>query len=280
MRPVLISLSLGLALVSGLAHADGSGTLYNDGNAIALKSAYAYRMPDPFDKTKQITRIVFADKMIDAAALNDSSDREDAIDGQLRGATRVELNLDGDGSVENVNIQADGSSGSQSGSGWYTLELKHNDEKRVEGSFHTNDEADKKSGHYFDLAFALDLAAAPAPGTPLPANGGDAGKAYLAYLAALKKGDIDLLAKSMSKTRSAELLGHRSDPDFKMMFGFIQSQALLSPKYFKGESKGDIATLDYDGKDADGNAMSSKVTMVREGDAWKLDKESTTTHSQ
>ncbi|MEO7934827.1 MAG: hypothetical protein ABIR27_01065, partial [Dokdonella sp.] len=86
-------LPLGLALVSALAHADGSGTLYNDGKTIALKSAYAYRMPDPFDKSKQITRIVFADKMIDAAALNESSDRDDAIDSQLRGATRVELNL-------------------------------------------------------------------------------------------------------------------------------------------------------------------------------------------
>lgn len=276
----MISLSLGLALACGLAYADGSGTLYNDGKTIALKSAYAYRMPDPFDKTKQITRIVFADKMIDAAALNESSDRDDAIDSQLRGATRVELNLDGDGSVENVNIQTDGSSGSQSGSGWYTLALKHNDDKRVEGSFHTNDEADKKTGHYFDLAFALDLPAAPAPGAALPANGGDAGKAYLTYLAALKKGDIDLLAKSMSKTRSAELLAHRSDPNFKMMFGFIQSQALLTPKYFKGESKGDSATLEYDGKDAQGNAMSSTVTMVREGGAWKVEKDSTTSHSK
>ena len=280
MRPVLIYLSLGLALACGLAHADGSGTLYNDGKTIALKSAYAYRMPDPFDKTKQITRIVFADKIIDAAALNESSDRDDAIDSQLRGATRVELNLAGDDSVENVNIQADGSSGSQSGSGWYTLALKHNDDKRVEGSFHTNDEADKKTGHYFDLAFALDLPAAPAPGTALSANGGDAGKAYLAYLAALKKGDIDLLAKSMSKKRSAELLAHRSDADFKMMFGFIQSQALLTPKYFKGESKGDSATLEYDGKDAEGNAMSSTVTMVREDGAWKVEKDSTSTHSQ
>ena len=67
---------------------------------------------------------------------------------------------------------------------------------------------------------------------------------------------------------------------FKMMFGFIQSQALLGPKYIKGESKGDNATLDYDGKDGDGNAMSSVVTMVREGGAWKVEKESSTTHSK
>ncbi|MEO5559778.1 MAG: hypothetical protein ABIO49_08160 [Dokdonella sp.] len=279
MHHALRCLPLGLALVSGFALADGSGTLYNEGKAITLKSAYAYRMPDPFEKSKQITRVVFADKVIDADALKDASDRDDAIDAQLRGATRVDLNLDADGSVQNVNIRTDGSSGSQSGSGWYTLTLKHNDEKRIEGSFHTNDEADKKSGHYYDLTFALDLPAAPTPGAALPANGGDAGKAYIAYLAALKKGDIDLLAKSMSRTRSAELLVHRSEPNFKMMFGFIQSQALRGPKYVKGESKGDSATLEYDGKDGEGNEVSSIVSMLREGGAWKVEKEASTTHT-
>lgn len=277
MNTILRLLPLGLALASGLALADGSGTLYNDGKAIALKHAYAYRMPDPFEKDKQITRIVFADKPIDAAALADASDRDSAIDDQLREATRVDLNLEADGSVQNVNTHIGYSSGSQSGSGWYTLSLKHNDDKRVEGSFRSNDEADKKSGKYYDLAFALDLPGAPDLGAALPANGGEQGKAYLAYLAALKKGDIDAMAKSMTKARADELLAHRDDKDFKMMFGFIQGQALREPKYVKGHAKGDRATLEYTGKDADGNAVTSTVSMLREGGAWKLEKEASKT---
>jgi hypothetical protein len=197
---------LTLALASGLVFADGSGTFYNEGKAIALKGAYAYRMADPFDKAKQITRVVFADKAIDAGAVKDANDRDSAIDEQLRGATRVDLNLEADGSVQNVNLSMDGYSGSQSGSGWYTLSLKHNDDKRIEGHFQSNDEADKKSGRYYDLTFALDLPGAPDLGAALPAGGGDAGKAYLAYLAALKKGDIDALAKLMTKARADELL--------------------------------------------------------------------------
>jgi hypothetical protein len=270
---------LALALASGLAVADGSGTFYNEGMAIALKGAYAYRMADPFDKSKQITRVVFADKPIDAGALKDANDRDSAIDEQLRGATRVDLNLEADGSVQNVNLSMDGYSGSQSGSGWYTLSLKHNDDKRVEGHFQSNDEADKESGRYYDLAFALDLPGAPDLGAALPAGGGDAGKAYLAYLAALKKGDIDALAKMMTKARADELLAHRNDKDFKMMFGFIQSQALREPKYVKGNSKGDTATLEYTGKDDDKNDVTSDISMVREGGAWKLAKESSTTHT-
>ncbi len=270
---------LALALASGLVFADGSGTFYNEGKPIALKGAYAYRMADPFDKSKQITRVVFADKAIDAAALKDASDRDSAIDEQLRGATHVDLNLEADGSVQNVNLSMDGYSGSQSGSGWYTLSLKRNDDKRVEGHFQSNDEADKKSGRYYDLTFALDLPGAPDLGSALPAGGGDAGKAYLTYLAVLKKGDIDALAKLMTKARADELLAHRNDKDFKMMFGFIQGQALREPRYVKGNSKGDTATLEYSGKDGDKNDVTSDISMVREGGAWKLAKESSTTHT-
>ena len=279
MKTALRLFPLGLAFVAGIAAADGSGTFYNDGKAIALKSAYAYRMPDPFEKDKQIIRVVFADKPIDAAALKDASDRDGALDEQLRGAARVDLNLETDGSVQNVNTHVGATSGSQSGSGWYTLSLKHNDDKRIEGTFHSNDEADKKSGRYYDLRFALDLPGAPDLGPALPAGGGEQGKAYAAYLAALKKGDIDALAKLMTKARADELLAHRNDKDFKMMFGFIQDQALREPKYVKGNSKGDTATLEYTGKDGDKNDVTSDISMLREAGAWKLAKESSTTHT-
>ena len=268
-------LPLLLALAPGMVLAAGSGTVYHDGHATALAHAYAYRTPDPFDKDKQITRIVFTDRAIDAAAVRDAANRDDAIDEQLHGATRVDLNLEADGSVQNINTRIGDSSGSQSGSGWYTLTLKRNDDKRVEGSFHSNDESEKKSGRYYDLTFALDLPAAPDLGAALPADGGAQGKAYLAHLAALRKGDIDALAATMTKARAEQLLSHRNDPDFKMMFEFIQGQALREPKYVKGNSKGDRATLESRGKDGDGNEVTSTVSMLREGGAWKLEKEST-----
>lgn len=264
-------------IASGIALADGSGTFHDGGRAIELKSAYAYRMPDPFEDSVQITRVVFADRAIDAAALADATDRDDAIDELLRGAVRVDLNIEADGTVQNINTRVGDTSGSQSGSGWYTLDLKRNDEKRIEGTFRSNDEEDKVSGRYYDLAFALDLPGAPDLGPALPAGGGEAGKAYLAYQAALKKGDVDALARTMTKERSDELLAHRNDADFKMMFAFIQAQALRDAKYVKGHGKGDAAMLEFTGKDSDGNLTTSNVTMQREGGAWKVEKESTST---
>jgi hypothetical protein len=282
MKISLRTLPVLLALASGLAIADGSGTVYQDGKAMALVSAYAFRGPDPFDKTQEITTVVFADKPIDAAAVNAENDRGEAVADQLRrkDATRVELNLEGDGSVQNVNVMAGGSSSSQSGSGWYTLKLVRNDAKRIEGTFRTNDEADKKSGHYYDLKFALDIAGPPDLGAALPADGGDPAKAYRAYVAALKKGDIDALAKTMTHERSQELLAHRSDPDFKMMFAFIQQSALRDPKFVKGFSKGNAATLELTGKDGDGNAATSTATMQKEEGTWRLAKESMTSHAE
>jgi hypothetical protein len=269
-----------LALVS--LHALAEGTLYQEGKATPLKSTYAYRGPDPWDKTKTITTVVFADQPIDAAAANAAADRGEAVSDQLRkaNATRVELNIEDDGHVQNVNINAPGYSGSQSGSGWYTLKLVKNDAKRIEGSFVSNDEADKKDGRFYELRFAQDLAGAPDLGTPLPADGGEPAKAYRAYVAALGKGDVDALAKTMTKERSAEILSHRNDPDFKMMFAFIQQSALKNPKYSKGFVKGDTATLEWTGKDGDGNATTSTATMQKEAGAWRLAKESTSTHVQ
>lgn len=263
-----------LLLACGVAFANGSGTFYQEGKAMALGHAYAYRMADPFDAGKQITRIVFADRAIDAGVLNDAADRDSAMDEMLRGAVRVELNIESDGSLQNVNVRTDSGSGSQSGSGWYTLGLKRNDDKRIEGSFHTNDESEKANGRYYDFSFAFDLPGAPDPGQSLPAGGGAQGKIYLAHLALLRKGDIDGMAKTMSKARAEQLLAHRNDADFKMMFGFIQSQALREPKYVNGHVKGDLATLEYTGKDGDGNAVKTTVSMKREAGAWKIEKES------
>ena len=74
-RSLACSLTI-LALACGVAHADGSGTLYQDGKPLALVSAYAYRGPDPFEKTKEITTIVFSDICDSTATLERIGDAE------------------------------------------------------------------------------------------------------------------------------------------------------------------------------------------------------------
>ena len=161
--------------------------------------------------------------------------------------------------MQNVNIKAPGSSGSQSGSGWYTLKLvaQRRQAHRRHASAATTRRTRRQAAIY-DLQFALDIAGPPDLGAALPADGGEPGKAYRAYLAALKKGDIDALAKTMTHERSAEILAHRNDPDFKMMFALHPAERDTDPKIIKGNSKGDAATLELTGKDGDGNAATSR----------------------
>lgn len=274
MKSIRVCVGLMLASVCASVLADGTGTFYNEGKAMQMPNAYAYQTESRFDKGKSVTHVVFSAHEIDAAKANAATDRESALRDQLQGADFIEINISSDGSVENVNSRIGDSMGSQSGIGWYTLELKQNDAKRIEGTFRSNDEEDKASGRFYDFTFAFDLPGAVDLGAALPAGGGDAGKAYMAYTKALAKGDIDALAATMIKSRADQLLAGRNDPDFKKMFGFIQSMAIQNPKYVKGNSSGDTATLEYSGKDTDGNAMTTTVTMQRENGAWKLAKES------
>ena len=158
---VLLSLTAG----SGQVLADGTGSLIAKGHATALTNAYAYRRPDDFHPDKQVTTVVFSDKPIDAARINAAKDRGEELKSQLRAqhASSVELNIRPDGSVQNVNTASDGSSGSASGSGWYHIDLKRNDDKRIEGTFRSSDEKDKTEGSsgFFDLKFAFDLQEVP-----------------------------------------------------------------------------------------------------------------------
>jgi hypothetical protein len=281
MKSLKVLIVLLLMSAAASASADEFGTLYVDGKPLALKDAYAYTHPNTFDKTKQTTTIAFTDAAIDKAEANAATDRERVLHHQVgtKFTTLVELNLDADGGIDNVNTLDGHGSSSVSGSGWYDLKIKRNDGKRVEGSFLSTDKEKRTKGTFYDLRFALDIAGAPSLGTPLGADGGDPGKAYRAYNAALVKGDLDALSKLMTKSRSDEILSHRNDPQFKAMFGFIRQSALRNPKIGKGFVNGDKATLEVSGKDGDGNATDGTATLLKEGGAWRLAEESMTTHS-
>lgn len=188
-----------LLATCGTACADGGGTLYHNGVAIPLASAYAYAQPDTFEPSKQIIHIVFSTAAIDAAAYDAVEDRDRAFDHTLRWAndgkvTTVTLQIgpDKDRPVEGINvvISADGKHDSTSasmGPGMYMLDLKQNDGKRIDGTFRTKDEKRRssKDDDYFDLHFAVNVASGPAFGPGLPPDGGEPLKGYRDYLGAL-----------------------------------------------------------------------------------------------
>lgn len=111
--------------------------------------------------------------------------------------------------------------------------------------------------------------AAPA-GQALPAGGGDAGAAYMKYLAAMRKGDLKAIRSLVAKKRTADM----DRPDFKEMLGMIQEMMPKDVKVTGGSVSGSTATLTASGKNEDGSAAKGTITLLKEDGAWKVEKES------
>lgn len=116
-------------------------------------------------------------------------------------------------------------------------------------------------------------AAAAAQPAATYASGGDF---YLAYRAAFAKATkIDDLLPWMAKARNAQIAKAPAD-EKSMMFGMIKEMDdNVQVKVVKETPKGDGAELQVEAVSKGTKAKTTAtITLVKEGGAWKLDKES------
>ncbi len=188
--------TIGLFAACSTAYADGGGTLYNNGVATRLTSAYAYAAPDAFDDSKQMVVVVLSTAAIDAATYDAAEDRAKAIRNTLElnnedKPTTVTLKIGPakDKPIRAIDVDILAGEGQHFSGTWasYVLDLKQNDGKRIEGTFRTTDERKPagKYNDYYDLHFALRVASGPAFGPGLPPDGGAPFKGYWKYVSAL-----------------------------------------------------------------------------------------------
>lgn len=277
---LLLAAACGFAADAGAANGSGyfretptfSGAPY----AIKVVDAYAYRDKSPTDATAQVTRVVLADKPLDAAAITAALDREAAIRIQMdnaKGSYVVMTLVDGDDSPD-LSIHVDGMPGNIATSGGFKAVLKTTDAGHVGGHFSSDP---KTRGNFsVDVDFAVAIAT-PDPGNALHAGGGEAGKAYLAYVAALRKGNVDAIARGLEKEHAQAFLAHRGDADFKQMLGLFQAMGPKEVEVLGGSLVGKEATLDVHGKDGSGNEVRGKVRLLDAGDGWRIADEHLTT---
>jgi hypothetical protein len=107
--------------------------------------------------------------------------------------------------------------------------------------------------------------------TTLPADGGEPGKAYMAYSKAFAAGDVASLKKMVSADRAKQL----DDPQMKEMLPMMQA---LQPKDIKitgGTMTSKEATLNAERK-AEGakDKQTGEIHMILEDKVWKVEKES------
>ncbi len=287
-----ILFSVVLIGASATVLADGGGSFRHDGKSYALKSAYAYTTTDHFDKNRKLVGITLSDALIDGPTLDAASDRGEAMQEYLRRrkANSVTLELDPadkEGPVRMLKIAMDGyqSAGGMT-AGFYAIDLKRNDGKRIEGTFRTKDDKDRDG---CDVHFAVDIVDGAPFGPALPPDGGEPYKAFGKFSDALFRaegGHYGEIGDTVSKAFYQGLLAAQKkggDALKQMVRKMWDEHINYDAAFMQGRLKGDVATFEVQGAiasysyDDAGNSVekripaSATVTMKKEDGAWVFD---------
>ena len=113
-------------------------------------------------------------------------------------------------------------------------------------------------------------------GTPLPADGGEPGRAYLAYHQALATGDIPAL-KTASDTRGRETIARYEQQNEARAYASFRWDErhlrMTTVTIVGGFVKGDRAVVLFEGSSAAAPALHGEAVLRREGGAWRVDDE-------
>jgi len=276
-RPFL-ALLVGLAVTIAATAGDApkvSGSITANGKTSALKYAYAMPKEDPFDKKKSATFVLVTDQEVPAAALADEFEFMRWYDkAKLKGFAVL---IDGDKKVVSGNVYEPAlKHNGFSGVGMQKVELTAMTSSRIAGKVFLP-EPGEFFGDTYQYTATFDLpvtavkppAAEPLKGTPLPAGGGEPAKAYAAFSKAVAAGDMAGIRRGVAAERAKQM----DAPEFKEMLPMIQAMQPKNVKITGGSVDGDTATLLATAKDGK-ETSTGTITMVREGGAWKVEKES------
>jgi len=122
----------------------------------------------------------------------------------------------------------------------------------------------------YDFTFSASVSDPDAPiGEPLPAGGGEPGKAYLAWVAALHAGDLAKL-KTMVP---AEMAAQFDEADAAEGLEFMQMMTPTDIKILGGSTDGTTAILKVEGM-MDGEKVAGEVTLEKMDGHWMATKSS------
>jgi hypothetical protein len=282
-RPFL-ALLVGLAVTIAATAGDApkvTGSITANGKTSSLKYAYAMPKEDPFDEKKTATFVLVTDQEVPRAALADEFEFMSWRDKANLKGFAVLINDEKrvvSGNVYEPALKHNGFSGV----GMQEVELTAITPQRIAGKVFLPSPGEFFGDTYqytatFDLPVVAvkPAAAEPPKGTPLPAGGGEPAKAYWSFTKAVAAGDM----AGIRKGAAAEQAKQMDDPEFKQMLPMIQAMQPKNVKITGGAVDGNTATLLATAKDGK-ETSTGTITMVREGGAWKVVKESWKTKSE
>lgn len=264
---LLASLPLGAATVKG--------TLTVNGKTAKLTNAYAATKPNPFDKTRTDVVVLLTDRALPDDAIHDTFAIMEAVDELKFNGLSIEITDEKQiisGMIYSPHFKKD--MGQISVTGVQKLETTGLSTGHAAGRVWMDEPDDFFDNLFqFDATFDVATSAPPKPaalaGKPLPAGGGEPGKAYEAYRKIMQKGDMVALRKAVTEERAKEMQG----PEFEQMFKLVQAMQPQKVTITGGAVDGDTATLTVTANEK-GETSTGTVTLVREKGHWRLQKES------
>jgi len=244
-------------------HADAKGSVNLSGASFTVVDAVAYKANDGIE-------LAFLPAALDRKEA--AKDRKLDIFDLMHGDGRyVALIVGADGSFNCINYST-GKGGGSSCNSSYTpgLTFTTRTPDRVVGRFHLTGD-----GNTADVTFDLKVESALAPpGTPLPAGGGDPGKAVLAHFAAIEKNDFKALKATAQPEQRAMMEAAEKSGEAKEMFEMMRAMSPRKVKLVGGTVDGDDAIVDFEAVE-DGKPVKGYAEVVRVGGVWYMTGSST-----
>jgi hypothetical protein len=285
-----------LGSMGNVAYAAVSGHCTYKGEKRALVDGAAWTLPEdpeedhdwdddgePDETVGPDVEIGFASFKLDVGAIQRAEVRDDELQSQAFAAddktAKLELTMSPDKVITQQFLWfAPGSSLSYSSNEVGTFKLKPPAKGRLAGTYHYADD-DDPDGPACEITFDIQLLgtvaeAPPEPGQPLPQNGGEPGKVYLALNKAMLAGDLDALATLLPPADAADMQKMRATPEFADQLKMMQALTPHDVKLKGGRIDGDKAWVEFDATEG-GTLRSGTAEMARVDGKWRLIKEST-----
>jgi len=262
------ALALLLSIPAASAVAGGAGHFRLGETRVDPKYAIAVVRDQGHDDEGAQTFVYLSDFPLDAAKVAAAFDPEDEVREELgdRAGGYVRICIDAGSAECGMFYQRKQPDDSFNTSGYGTFGLDTFEPRRVAGGWVLKEpESFFDQTYDFDLRF--DVAVTPLPGTSLPADGGEPGRAYRAWLAALAKGDVAAL-RTLVDSEHAYRFPEDDPSQIKEAIKDSRDGAPLQAEILRGLVDGDRAVLWIEGVDRDDIRRRGRVRMLREDGAW------------
>ena len=228
-------------------------TVDEDGDAASAQT-YVYLSSVPMDARKV------------ASAFQPSSAAEEQLGDGSAGYVRICINAEG--AECGLYFSHNNPSASFNSSGYGVFKLDPAPKGRIAGRW-VLAEPDDFCGETYDFDLTFDVAITPPPGTALPADGGEPGKAYRAWTTAVAKGDLAVLRRLVGGDYNAWRIKSDDESDVKAALKDLRDGTPVQARVLRGRIDGDDAVLWVEGKDRDDILRRGRVSLTRADGEWR-----------